>query len=141
MPSLAPPTIPGMTDLNSDVTTMLAPDPPPAPPPPPWPKRGRRLQIEPEKILHSVHTWMKDLIADQDRGEFYARRLDRYAKYRGWVSEPKRSPWVGCSDVHFPMMQTAELRLNAGLHNVIMTMRPLVSAKATNPAHLEKEDR
>ena len=133
MPSLAPPTtdvsLSGPLDVSLSGSVA-----------PPWPRRGRRLQVDAATLLHSVHTWVTDLIQDQDRGEFYARRLDRYAKYRGWVSEPKRSPWPGCSDVQFPMMQTAELRLNAGLHNVVMTMRPLASARAARPADQAKED-
>ena len=113
------------------------------PAPPPWPRRpARGFRVDADAVVRSVLEGVQRIIDDEERGDIMARRMNRYAKYRGWM-EPgrKTSPWVGCSDVHFPMLQTAELRLNAGLHNVIMTMRPLVSAKATNPAHLEKEDR
>jgi hypothetical protein len=112
-----------------------------APPPPPWPRRPRRaLELDAKAVVRSVSRWVEDLVEDQDRMGFYEARLQRYAKYRGWLRE-KTSPWPGCSNVHLPLLQTAELRLNAGLHNVVMTMRPVVSAKATQAAHVEREER
>ena len=68
-------------------------------------------------------------------------RLNRYAKYRGW--SPDRA-WPGGSprsNVHLPLLQIAELRANAGLHNVVMTRRPGIVAEATNRVNQPREEK
>lgn len=109
-----------------------------AAPPSPFPKRPKStLKINPALVVDSVTRRAEDIENDRDRSQWMDARLQRYAKYRGWLEE-KTFPWAGCSNVHIPVLQIAELRANAGLHNVIMTLRPLMHAKGDN-APLQKE--
>jgi hypothetical protein len=101
---------------------------------------ARRLAINERQVVESVLRRATAILGDMDRGDWMDRRLQRYAKYRGWLPE-KTFPWEHCSNVHIPLLQIAELRANAGLHNVIMTLRPLLTAVATNRANVVKEER
>lgn len=68
-------------------------------------------------------------------------RLNSYSKYRGW--NPDRT-WPGGdprSNAHLPLLQMAELRANAGLHNVVMTRRPGIVAEATNRVNQAREEK
>ena len=108
--------------------------------PPIPPRPARKLRINAEKVVDSVLRRADAILADMDRSDWMYRRLQRYAKYRGWLGT-KTFPWANCSNVHIPMLQIAELRANAGLHNVVMTLRPLLSAKAARRDLIAKEQR
>lgn len=115
----------------------------PAPPRPRFPRRRRTLvECDPDTVVRSVLRRREQILEDRDRGQWNAARLQRYAKYRGGSFMQKKSfPWDDCSNVHLPILQTSELRMNAGLNNVIRTMRPLLSARATSRVNVEKESR
>lgn len=68
-------------------------------------------------------------------------RLNRYAKYRGYLSERTWANGQPRANNHLPILQIAELRQNAGLHNVVMTRRPVIHAVATQRAHQTKEEK
>ena len=104
------------------------------------PRPVRPLTIDAVKVVESVLRRATAILSDMDRGAWMDGRLQRYAKYRGWLEE-KTFPWRHCSNVHIGLMQIAELRANAGLHNVVMTMRPLVTARATGRSGVSKEER
>ena len=107
----------------------------------PFPKRPKRtLNINDEGVVRSVANRMQDILTDRDRGHWMDSRLQRYSKYRGWLGD-KTWPWANASNVHIPLLQIAELRANAGMHNVVMSMRPLVTAKATKRGNIEREDK
>lgn len=106
----------------------------------PFPRtRKRRLSIDEGTVVKSVLRRADELGRDANREKWMTDRLNRYAKYRGWLEE-KTYPWDGCSNIHIPLLQTAELRQNAGLHNIAMTLRPLMSAKATSRSNIDRED-
>lgn len=106
-----------------------------------FPRRpARKLHIEPEQVIRSVKARARQIKDDANRLQWEDQRLQRYAKYRGWLQE-KTVPWPGAANVHISIMQISELRANAGLHNVIMTMRPLMSAKAAKREHVPREDK
>lgn len=98
------------------------------------------LRIDAGAVVESVVARAQELDQDTNRGKWLEDRLARYAKYRGWLTD-KSWPWSGCSNVHIPMLQIAELRANAGLHNVVMTLRPLLSAKASSKGGLDREEK
>lgn len=107
----------------------------------PFPKRPtKRFTIDRAVVVESVRRRARDIEDDLNRGEWLEQRLQRYAKYRGWLPE-KTFPWQSCSNVHIPLLQIAELRANAGLHNVVMTLRPLMSAKAERRDNVEREQK
>jgi hypothetical protein len=118
------------------------PAPPEGPPQSPWPAAPkRRLRgLDADLVRRSVRERVQSILEDRDRGDWMAKRLQRYAKYRGWLRD-KTFPWTGAANVHPPVLQIAELRANAGLHNAILSMRPLMSAKATSRVNVAREDR
>lgn len=106
----------------------------------PFPIRPKRaLTIDEDTLVDSVLRRAEELEADQNRSQWIDARLQRYAKYRGWLPT-KTFPWAGASNVHLPILEIAELRTNAGLHNHVMTLRPLMTAKATNRGGVKKEE-
>lgn len=110
-------------------------------PRPIFPKRPKRhLTIDPEAVVESCEKRVERILDDTHRSEWMSKRLQRYRKYRGQL-EDKTWPWVGASNVHPPVLQTAELRVNAGLHNVAMTLRPLLSAVAQSRANVPREEK
>ena len=127
--------------LDMPLLETHVPAPTETPQRPPFPKRPkRRLKIDADLVVRSVEKRAGQIAQDRDRGLWLEARLQRYAKYRGWLQD-KTWPWPEASNVHPPLLQIAELRANAGLHNVVMTMRPLFSARATKRVNVPKEDR
>lgn len=102
-------------------------------------RSARALKIDPAAIVASVQRRVQRVREDVNYGEWARLREQRYAKYRGWLAE-KTWPWSGCSNAHLPVLQIAELRQNAGLHNVVMSLRPLLRAKATKRTDAKKEE-
>ena len=112
-----------------------------APRRPIFPKRPKRhLRVDPEHVVDSCEKRVEQILDDTHRSEWMSRRLQRYRKYRGQLDD-KTFPWTGASNVHPPLLQTAELRVNAGLHNVVMTLRPLLSAVALSRANVAREEK
>jgi hypothetical protein len=111
---------------------------------PDWPTRPKRaFELDAAVYLESVNTRLTALQNDRDRAEWLDARLVRYAKYRGWITEEKTTPWEGAADVQPPLLQIAELRTNAGLHNALMATRPLLQAKASagRPDFVAREEK
>lgn len=136
-----------MPDQNGAVTTLpvgveaIAAPPPASRRPSPFPVRPKRsLRLDPKTVVESVLRRAQQIEDDRDRGEWMERRVQRYAKYRGWMEE-KTFPWVGASNVDLHTLMIAELRTNAGLNNVAATLRPLLRAKAQHEGGVDKEDR
>ena len=105
----------------------------------PFPKRPKkRFTLDATVVVESVLRRVEQVETDLSRGKWMDQRLQRYAKYRGWLPE-KTFPWPGCSNVHPPILPMSVLRTGAGLHNVVMTLRPLLGAQATNRVNIDKE--
>ena len=75
----------------------------------------------------------------RDKQEEIDRRLQRYAKLRGWT-EGKSFPWQDASDVALGDIMTASLRVQDSLHNAVMSGTPVVAAKALSPQDGPKEE-
>ena len=125
--------LPVATDPTDGRTVML---------PPAFPRRPkRRLKITAETVVASVLTRLDQLIQNRDRSKWMTDRLNRYAKYRGWNDDRTWPGGAPRSNAHLPLMPMAELRANAGLHNVVMTRRPGIVAEATNRANQPREEK
>src|SRR6185295_17153684 len=99
------------------------------------PPARRSLKFDTEDVVTTVLKWYdQDL---QDRLDWSDRRLQRYAKLRGWL-EPKTYPWPESSNVYLPLMMTDSLQMQDTLHNGVMSQRPVMSPKAENPADFDK---
>ena len=72
-----------------------------------------------------------------DRTDWSEGRLQRYAKYRGWL-EPKNYPWPDASSQHVPMLMSNSQRTQDTLHNAVLSTRPVMSAIAVNAADKDK---
>lgn len=96
---------------------------------PPKLARKRTFSFDKQKVVQQViEEYERDL---QDRQEWSNMRLQRYAKYRGWL-EPKQHPWANASNAHVPLMMTDCQRMIDTLTNAVLTQRPVMSASAIN---------
>ena len=79
-----------------------------------------------------------DLIrsAQTERATWMEQRIARYAKFRGWL-EDKDWPWADASNQHIPIMMANLLRVEAGLFNAVLGMRPIMQGKPMR--HEQKE--
>lgn len=97
----------------------------------------KSLSFDTEDVVRTVLKWYdQDL---QDRLEWSERRLQRYAKLRGWL-EPKLYPWPEASNVYLPLMMTDSLQMQDTLHNGVMSQRPVMNPQPFNPADKDKAE-
>jgi hypothetical protein len=89
-----------------------------------------------QEIVHRILQFESDCI--DSRVDDRERRLQRYAKYRGWT-EGKDMPWENSSDIALPDIAEAVLGLQDTLTNAILSSRPVVSANALKKENAEKE--
>ena len=73
----------------------------------------------------------------QDRTEWSAARLQRYAKLYGWL-EPKDYPWPNASNQHVDILMTNSMRTQDTLVNATLKARPIMSAIAVNKGDTAK---
>ena len=100
------------------------------------PMRRRSLVKDTEELVYRIIKRFEDDI--QDRAEWEEGRIQRMAKYRGW-KDKKSFPWEDASNVHLPIIATDVQRTEDTLHNAVLAVRPVMNAKATNPAYADKE--
>lgn len=101
------------------------------------PPTRRSLSFDQEEVVRTVLKWYdQDL---QDRLDWSDRRLQRYAKLRGWL-EPKQYPWPDASNVYLPLMMTDSLQMQDTLHNGVMSQRPVMNPQPFNPADKDKAE-
>lgn len=99
--------------------------------------RRRTMSIKPAELVSRVLDFYEtDLTETSNARE---ARLQRYAKFRGWV-EGKDWPWENASDVPLVDMQEKSLRQQDTLHNAVMSQMPPVGATATNRQDRDKQD-
>ena len=78
------------------------------------PTRRRSFSFKKDEVIDELLKWYdQDL---QDRQEWSDRRLQRYAKYRGWL-EAKDYPWPDASNVFIPLMMTDSQQMQDTLSN------------------------
>ena len=99
------------------------------------PTRRRSFAFKKDEVIDELLKWYdQDL---QDRQEWSDRRLQRYAKYRGWL-EQKDFPWPDASNVFIPLMMTDSQQMQDTLSNGVLSQRPVMAPQAVNPADREK---
>ena len=97
--------------------------------------RKRSLSLDKGEIVQRV---IKEFDSDiLDRTDWMDRRLQRYAKMRGWL-EPKNYPWPNAANTHVPLLMTDSQRMQDTLHNAVLATRPVVSANAVHPKDKDK---
>jgi len=100
------------------------------------PKRKTHFVKDREKVVaHLIKRYGDDI---QDRSEWTERRIQRTAKYRGW-REVKTFPWENASNAHLPIIMTDVQRTEDTLHNAVLSVRPVMNAKAASKANEQKE--
>lgn len=88
--------------------------------------RKRRMSIEAGAVVQDILARVDNAI--DERQEWLNKRMERYAKFRGWTQR-EFPPWEGCSNHHYPAMMANELRVEAGLFNAVMGIRPMMEPK------------
>ena len=89
-------------------------------------------------MVHDLLSWYDQDI--RDRVDWSDRRLQRYAKYRGWL-EAKDYPWPDASNAYIPLMMTDSQQMQDTLHNGVMSQRPVMTPQAFIKANQEKAER
>lgn len=111
-----------------------------APPPRRRMRKSPSLQLSTdtrEKIVaHVLQTLQEDI---NDRADWMEMRLQRYGKYRGWL-EDETGPWPDAISPHIPVILWNCLRLQAQLHNAVLSIRPVMGAQAQQPHNVSKQD-
>jgi len=109
-------------------------------PTPEIPERKKRKKKSIKVTDEQVNRILKNLDTDlNDREERIRKRMERYAKLRGWLPG-KDWPWADASNIWLPIMLTASLRTKATLENAIKSTRPTVLAKARQQMGNAKEE-
>ena len=102
---------------------------------PPSLSNKRSFKIDKDKAIRRIiEDYDGDLL---DRADWTEQRIQRYAKYRGWL-EPKNYPWPNAANSHNPILMTDCQRMQDTLHNAVMGQRPVMSAIATNGGNKDK---
>ncbi len=123
-----------MPELDNDITATK-PDVPPTPPA--MPSKRRSFNFDKDEAVEQLLKWYEQDL--DDREEWSERRLQRYAKYRGWL-EAKDYPWPDASNAYIPLMMTDSQQMQDTLHNGVMSQRPVMAPQAFNPADKEKAE-
>lgn len=112
---------------------------PPLPPPLVLPKRAKRsLTLNTAEVVSSVLERLRNDL--DDRADWMADYLRRYAKYRGWV-ESKTWQFEDASNAHIPMTMYTCQRLEDALYNAVMSQRPIMQCRALQKQNAVKESR
>jgi hypothetical protein len=93
--------------------------------------RRTRLRARKQKLAQRVITFARD--DRQARDSTRSRRLQLQAKLRMWQERVEDLPWPDASNVALPDIATASLIAQDSLHNAVMSARPAVVSRATNP--------
>jgi len=107
-----------MADDYANPLNLAAPDEKPEPGPR---LRKRRMSVDATDVVQGVIERVDDAMGE--RQTWLDKRMERYAKFRGWTQR-ESPPWDGCSNHHYPAMMANELRVEAGLFNAVMGIRP-----------------
>ena len=100
------------------------------------PQRRKSLVKDKDKVVYDL---IKQFDVDiENRSEWTEKRIQRTAKYRGW-REPKMYPWENASNAHLPIIMTDVQRTEDTLHNAVLSVRPVMNAKAATPSNVAKE--
>jgi len=101
-------------------------------------RRRRRMSTEDRgKIASRVIDFFNE--DDQARSEDQDRRIELYAKVRGWAEEDSGDPWPNSSNFALPDISTAVEQTQDTLVNAALATRPTVNAKATGGQGMESE--
>src|SRR3990167_1658761 len=91
------------------------------------PRRRRRpLTLDREDTVKTILERVQS--AQEERQTWMDQRVVRYAKLRGWL-ETRDWPWTNASNQHIPIMIADTLRIEAGLFNAVLGIRPVMQAK------------
>jgi hypothetical protein len=130
---LAAPGVPPVADVGALAQVDALPAPPRR-------RVSRRKSIRLDKTL-LAETVLRDLQTDQDsRADWMEKRILRYAKYRGWL-ESSDDPWPDSFNPQIPVILWNVLRLQAQLHNAVLSTRPVMTPMAWKKQDKEKEER
>lgn len=119
-----------MADYSDDLPSE---QPSTATPPPLDNKRSFKIDKD-DAVARVLEDYESDLL---DRADWTEQRIQRYAKYRGWL-EPKNYPWPNAANTHNPILMTDCQRMQDTLHNAVIGNRPPLSAIAAAKGDTDK---
>ena len=99
--------------------------------------RSKSINLDKDKVVEIVLRRLQDDITN--RTEWMEKRLDRYAKYRGWL-EDTDTPWPGADNPHVPVIAWNVLRTISLLHNAVLSSRPVMYSSAWKKVDAGKQE-
>ncbi|MGH9876030.1 MAG: portal protein [Nitrososphaerales archaeon] len=104
--------------------------------------RSRRLKPSLKIDKEAVVAFVLDNLRNDldDRSDWNSKRMERYAKLRGWLPEKDFPIGNYSSNIWIPIMLITSMRLKASLENAVKSTRPLMQAKATQRRNVEREE-
>ena len=108
----------------------------------PQQNRSRRQKPSLKIDLDAVALYVTDLLRNDidDRSDWNNKRIERYAKLRGWLPEKDFPIGNYSSNIWVPIMLITSMRLKASLENAVKSTRPLMQAKATQRRNTDREE-
>lgn len=100
--------------------------------------RKRTISVDRDEVIERILGQVSDAI--DERAEWNDKRLERYAKLRGWTAR-EHPPWDDASNTHVPVMMANCLRVKAGLFNAVLGIRPVMTPKTINRMHRERAEK
>jgi hypothetical protein len=94
--------------------------------------KSRRAEI----VQRVLDCYRRD---EEDRAEDQDRRLERYAKIRGWTESDDGNPWPNSSNIALPDIARACEETQDTLVNAALATRPTVIAQALDKRGVERE--
>ena len=91
-----------------------------------------------EELVNSVMSWLED---SSEESEEWLNRQDKWYRLRYRVKKAKTKPFVGCSNIRLPTLDTKIKKLKAELMQSVFGVRPIVQVVPTpggNPQVAEK---
>lgn len=101
------------------------------------PKKKRSFKLDKAEVVKKVLEWYDQDI--RDRADWTEKRLQRYAKLRGWL-EPKNYPWPNAANTHNSLLSSNSQRTQDTLVNAVLASRPVMSPQAVHDKDAPKEE-
>jgi len=108
------------------------------------PKKNPRVRTRRDSFKFKVDEVGADVVARlnkyrDEQTEEREARIQRYAKYRGWM-ERVNQPWDDASNMQLPTMMTDSLRVQDTLMNAVMSSRPVINSAPLTEVGKGKEE-
>lgn len=101
-------------------------------------KKKRSFKLDKDEVVTKLLDWYNQDLSD--RYDWTERRLQRYAKLRGWL-ENKDYPWPNAANTHNSLLSSNSQRTQDTLVNAVLASRPVMAPQAIHDKDAPKEEK